>query len=151
MTQDTITSVIYIYILRPSKAVSPSRRFCVMYFSLLLACSSYLLLIGSARAQSCTNSDLNWVSPLSGGNIPFTSICRAAVFVVIQLSRTITLLGRRVPASSMQQRQSVHAPLAHLMRSDWSVQHLPSPRVLQAQARHNLRAQARRHNLRARL
>ena len=80
---------------------------------------SYLLLIGSARAQvrvnapNCTDSTFAWVGSFRP-DARFVSITihfshRVGVFIVVQFAPTKSLPGHSVPGGDVQQRRSVDA------------------------------------------
>jgi len=88
---------------------------------------SYLLLIGSARAQvrvnapNCTDSTFAWVGSFRP-DARFVSITihfshRVGVFIVVQFAPTKSLPGHSVPGGDVQQRRSVDPPLAHSLQS----------------------------------
>jgi hypothetical protein len=101
-------------------------------FFLLLAFSSYLLLIGPASAQvsapNCTDSAFAWVGSPSLRH----SFCIDSMFlcIVVQFAPTKSLPGHGVSGGGVQQWRSVHAPSAHRVRSYGRVAAFSIPALL---------------------
>ena len=102
----------------------------------LLAFASYLVLIGTVRAQvsapDCTDPALAWVSSHCA-NARFAlqqTIISHVLYIVIQFAPTKSLLDHSILVGGLRRWQFVHAPLKHRVQSHWRIAAFTIPALL---------------------